>query len=83
MRDSEKGKNNLVGSLIAFQTILKQSLPAASASYGLLSSILIFTYIGWYIDSVKNSSPMFTLVFLLIGLIIGFYLLAIAIKTVK
>lgn len=83
MRDSEKGKNNLVGSLIAFQTVLKQSLPAASASYGLLSSILIFTYIGWYIDSVKNSSPMFTLVFLLIGLIIGFYLLAVAIKTIK
>ena len=83
MRDSEKRKNNLVGSLIAFQTVLKQSLPAASASYGLLSSILIFTYIGWYIDSVKNSSPMFTLVFLLIGLIIGFYLLAVAIKTIK
>ena len=83
MRDSEKGKNNLVGSLIAFQTVLKQSLPAASASYGLLSSILIFTYIGWYIDSVKNSSPMFTLVFLLIGLIIGFYFLAVAIKTIK
>ena len=83
MRDSEKGKNNLVGSLIAFQTVLKQSLPAASASYGLLSSILIFTYIGWYIDSIKNSSPMFTLVFLLIGLIIGFYLLAVAIKTIK
>ena len=83
MRDSEKGKNNLVGSLIAFQTVLKQSLPAASASYGLLSSILFFTYIGWYIDSVKNSSPMFTLVFLLIGLIIGFYFLAVAIKTIK
>ena len=83
MRDSEKGKNNLVGSLIAFQTVLKQSLPAASASYGLLSSILIFTYIGWYIDSLKNSSPMFTIVFLFIGLIIGFYLLLVAIKTIK
>jgi len=83
LRDSEKGKNNLVGSLIAFQTVLKQSLPAASASYGLLSSILIFTYIGWYIDSLKNSSPMFTIVFLFIGLIIGFYLLLVAIKTIK
>ena len=83
MRNSEKGKNNLVGSIIAFQNVLKQSLPAASASYGLLSSILIFTYIGWYIDSLKNSSPMFTIVFLFIGLIIGFYLLLVAIKTIK
>ena len=83
MRDSRKGKNGLVGSIVAFQTVLKQSMPAASASYGLLSSILIFTYIGYYLDSVKNSSPMFTLVFLLIGLFIGFYLLALATKTIK
>ncbi|HIN01974.1 MAG TPA: AtpZ/AtpI family protein [Candidatus Marinimicrobia bacterium] len=63
-------------SLTYFQKIVKESGPAASASYTLLASVLVFTLLGWYIDSSSGTKPMGILVGLGIGLITGFYHLA-------
>ena len=60
-------------SFFFFQKIVQQSGPAASASYNLLASILIFTFIGWYIDEKNETSPLGVLIGISFGLIIGFY----------
>ena len=70
-------------SLEYFQNIVKESGPASSASYTLLASVLIFTLLGWYIDSLRGTKPLGILVGLGIGLISGFYHLAKTIWTHK
>ena len=65
--------SDLGKSFAYFQKILQQSGPEASASYGLLASVLIFTFLGWYIDAYNCSSPKGVLLGLAIGLIVGFY----------
>ena len=57
----------------SFQKIVHQSGPAASASYSLIGSILIFTFLGRYIDTKYESAPTFILLGLSLGLIVGFY----------
>jgi len=73
-----KGRSgfDLGRSLEYFQNIVKESGPAASASYTLVASVLIFTLLGWYVDSSKGTKPIGILVGLGIGLISGFYHLA-------
>ena len=73
--EGEKKGIDLSTSLESFQRIIKQSGPAASASYALITSILIFTYIGWYIDNRNNSSPTGIICGIFIGIAIGFYYL--------
>ena len=73
---SEKNKNsitNIIRIATSFQKIVHQSGPAASASYSLIGSILVFTFIGNYIDAKYESSPIFILSGLSLGLIVGFY----------
>ena len=60
-------------SLDSFQKIIKQAGQAASASYGLVASILLFTFIGWYIDSNNDTSPFWVIVGIFIGILVGFY----------
>ena len=73
--DKEKGKGqiDILENFKSFQNIVKQSGPAAAASYGLIASILIFTYFGWMIDREIDSSPFAILIGMLLGMIIGFY----------
>ena len=59
--------------LKSFQNIVQQAAPAASASYSLIASILIFTFLGKYIDSKFEISPFGVLIGVLIGLTVGFY----------
>ena len=75
--------SDLGKSFAYFQKILQQSGPEASASYGLLASVLIFTFLGWYIDAYNGSSPKGVLSGLAIGLIVGFYHLLKTIRTRK
>jgi len=80
-----KGRSDfdLGRSLEYFKNIVKESGPAASASYTLLASILICTLLGWYIDSSRGTKPIGILMGLGIGLISGFYHLAKTIWTGK
>lgn len=77
MSEKEKGKGegqiDILENFKSFQNIVKQSGPAAAASYGLIASILIFTYFGWIIDREIDSSPFAILIGMLLGMIIGFY----------
>tara|TARA_S200000501_G_scaffold291341_1_gene276534 strand:- start:1145 stop:1411 length:267 start_codon:yes stop_codon:yes gene_type:complete len=68
-----EGQIDILENFKFFQNIVKQSGPAAAASYGLIASILIFTYFGWMIDREIDSSPFAILIGMLLGMIIGFY----------
>ena len=74
-KEKEKGEGqiDILENFKSFQNIVKQSGPAAAASYGLIASILIFTYFGWLIDRKIDSSPFAILIGMLLGMIIGFY----------
>jgi len=74
---------NIFNSFVFFQKIVRQSSPAATASYTLITSVLLFSIIGWYIDSLNGLSPIGILIGLFIGLIIGFYHLAKTIWGIK
>ena len=83
-KEKEKGEVqiDILENFKSFQNIVKQSGPAAAASYGLIASILIFTYFGWIIDRKIDSSPFAILIGMLLGMIIGFYhLIKVAGKT--
>ena len=64
----------------SLQNILSSAGPAASASYTLTGSILIFLFVGWYFDNENNTSPVGLIIGILLGLSIGFYHLF---KTIK
>ena len=74
-RQKEKFKKGteLTTYLESFQKVVRQSGPAATASYGLIFSILIFTYIGWHIDEHYDLSPLATVVGIFLGILVGFY----------
>ena len=83
-KEKEKGEGqiDILENFKSFQNIVKQSGPAAAASYGLIASILIFTYFGWLIDRKIDSSPFAILIGMLLGMLIGFYhLIKVAGKT--
>ncbi len=84
-KDKNKGKVQIgiVKNFKSFQNVVQQSGPAAAASYGLIASILIFTYIGWIIDKNIDSSPFAILIGMLLGMIIGFYHLIKAVGKTK
>ena len=46
------------------------------ASYTLIGAILILGFIGYFIDKWQGTSPIFLLIGLLLGIIVGFYEIA-------
>lgn len=72
-KDKGKGQVDIVKNFKSFQNIVKQSGPSAAASYGLIASILIFTYFGWIIDRKIDSSPFAIIIGMILGMMIGFY----------
>ena len=72
-KDKGKSQVDIVKNFKSFQNIVKQSGPSAAASYGLIASILIFTYFGWIIDRKIDSSPFAIIIGMILGMMIGFY----------
>jgi F0F1-type ATP synthase assembly protein I len=68
--------SNIANSFSYLQKIIKQSGPAMGASYTLVAAVIIFGAAGYFIDKWQNSSPIFLLLGLLIGIIVGFYEIA-------
>jgi len=66
-------KKTILNSFISFQKVANQAGPAASASYTLVASLLIFIFIGYSIDKSFDSSPLGLVVGLIFGLVVGFY----------
>jgi F0F1-type ATP synthase assembly protein I len=73
---TNESDNFLAQSLKQFQRFVHKAGPSASVAYTLLSAVLILGALGYYADKYFNSSPLFILVGLSLGLIIGFYELA-------
>ena len=69
-------KSNLANSFSYLQKIIKQAGPAMGASYTLLGSVLILGTLGYFIDKWRDSSPIFLILGLVIGIIVGFYEIA-------
>jgi F0F1-type ATP synthase assembly protein I len=46
------------------------------ASYTLIGSILILGALGYFIDKWQDTSPLFLLIGLILGIIVGFYEIA-------
>ena len=70
---SNDRENYLNKSIKQFQRFVRQSGPAASASYALLGSVLFLSLIGYYVDQYFESSPTYLIIGLCLGIIIGFY----------
>jgi len=69
--DSPLGK-----SLNQFQRFVRQAGPSAAAAYTLMGAILFLGGLGYFMDQYFNSSPMYLLIGLGLGIVIGFYELA-------
>jgi len=67
---------NIATSFSYLQQIIRQSGPAMSASYTLIGSVLLLGAIGYFLDKWQDSSPLFLMIGLLIGIIVGFYEIA-------
>ncbi len=67
---------NIANSFSYLQKIIKQSGPAMGASYTLIGSVMLLGSIGYFIDKWQNTSPIFLIAGLLIGIVVGFYELA-------
>ena len=68
--------DHIANSFAYFQKIVKQSGPAMGASYTLVAAVIILGTIGYIVDKWQNSSPIFLLLGLLIGIVVGFYEIA-------
>ncbi|MBN4081018.1 AtpZ/AtpI family protein [Caldithrix abyssi] len=69
--------DNFLGkSLQQFQRYVRQAGPAAAAAYTLLAAVLFLGALGYFLDQYFNASPLFILLGLGLGLVIGFYELA-------
>tara|TARA_Y100000768_G_scaffold263895_1_gene201360 strand:+ start:2095 stop:2349 length:255 start_codon:yes stop_codon:yes gene_type:complete len=69
----KKKNNSIFNSYLYFQKVLNQAGPAASASYSLLASILLFIFGGFYIDKYLDTSPSGIIIGMFLGLVVGFY----------
>jgi F0F1-type ATP synthase assembly protein I len=69
----------LARSLKALQQTAGRAGPAAAASYSLIGAIVLFGAIGYGLDSWRGTSPAFLIGGLVLGMVVGFYQLAVAV----
>ena len=62
--------------LQSFQSGVQQAGPAAGASYSLIGAIVLFGGIGYAYDAWQATSPRGVTTGLVLGVIVGFYMLA-------
>ena len=80
-RQPDQGnKSFLESSANSFQENVTKSAPLAAASYALVGAILLLGGIGYAIDRWRGTSPWFLLAGLLLGIVVGFYELAMAVR---
>jgi F0F1-type ATP synthase assembly protein I len=66
----------LLRSLKSLQENVQRAGPAAAASYTLIGAILLLGGIGYALDVWRGTGPWFLLGGLLLGIVVGFYELA-------
>ncbi len=72
----ENNEDYLARSFQYLQKIIKDSSPAASASYTLIGGVLIMGLLGYFLDNWLGTKPWLMLIGFLMGLFTGFYELA-------
>lgn len=60
------GWNDMVGAL-------RKAAPYINITYVLISAIVLFGVIGWWLDKVWSTQPLFFIIGLFLGLGVGFY----------
>jgi F0F1-type ATP synthase assembly protein I len=73
---SEDPSNIFAESFKYMQKIIRQSGPAASASYTLIGAVIILGSLGYFADKWFNSEPVLLIIGLFLGIVVGFYELA-------
>lgn len=77
MSDKEQDRGIfLARSLRYMQESLRNSGPAVVAGYTLIGAILLLGGIGYGIDAWRGTSPLFLIIGLLLGIVVGFFELA-------
>ena len=66
----------LARALSSLQDNVQRAGPAAGASYTLIGAIILLGAIGYAVDAWQGTSPWFLLGGLLLGMVVGFYELA-------
>ncbi len=56
-----------------FQKVVRQTGPAASASYTMIGAIILLGGLGYFLDKTYGWSPYGLLFGLLLGIVVGFY----------
>ena len=59
--------------LSEFQRIVQLSAPAANAAYTLIGSILFFSLLGYFFDSIMKSEPILMVFGIALGLVVGLF----------
>ena len=59
--------------LSEFQRIVQLSAPAANAAYTLIGSILFFSLLGYFFDSMMKSDPILMVFGTVLGLVVGLF----------
>ena len=67
-------------SMRAFQENVQRAGPAASASYTLTGGILLLGGLGYAVDLWLGTSPWFLISGLVLGIVVGFYALIMAMR---
>ena len=55
------------------QKIIRQSGPAAAASYTLIGAVIILGALGYFADKWLNTEPILLIIGLILCVIVGFY----------
>ena len=67
-------QNNSWGNSFRYmQKILRESGPAAAASYSLIGAVLLLGGLGYLLDKYLNTRPWLLLAGLFLGIAVGFY----------
>jgi F0F1-type ATP synthase assembly protein I len=72
MADNDRG-SWFARSTRSLQENIRQSAPAAAASYTLVGAILLLGGVGYALDAWLGTEPWFLLVGLVCGMVVGFY----------
>ncbi len=70
---AENDRSWFARSTRSLQENIRQSAPAAAASYTLVGAILLLGGIGYALDAWLGTTPWFLLAGLVCGIVVGFY----------
>ena len=68
-----QSKENYKKSLNYFQKIIKASGPIAAASYGLIGSIVLLSFLGYFLDKWFETAPWLMMAGMMMGVVSGLY----------